>query len=70
MKSENRISAAVSEVGSEAAEQFDELQSTFTSAFARLTHETGRFIRQRPWTAVGILVAAGLIMGLINKNRD
>ncbi len=70
MKAENRISSAVSEVASEAAERFDELQSNVTESVARVSHETGRFIRERPWTAVAIVAVIGIAIGFLMKERD
>jgi len=70
MKTENRISSAVSDIGSEAAERFDEVQSNVTETVARISRDTGRFIRERPWTAVAIVAAAGIVIGLLAKGRD
>jgi len=70
MKTENRISSAVADAGSEAAERFEEVQSTVTENFAKFTSEAGRFIRERPWTAVGIVAAVGILIGVLSKSRD
>jgi ElaB/YqjD/DUF883 family membrane-anchored ribosome-binding protein len=70
MTTENRISSAVSEVGSDAAEKFDDIQSTVTENFAKFSSEAGRFIRERPWTAVAIVAAVGLALGFLSKSRD
>ena len=70
MKTENRISSAVSEAGSEAAERFDEIQSNVTETVARISRQTGEFIRERPWTAVAIVAAIGIAIGLLAKKRD
>src|SRR5438445_9699612 len=69
MKTENRISSAVSDIGSEAAERFDEVQSNVTETVARISRQTGEFIRERPWTAVAIVAAIGIAIGLLAKNR-
>ena len=70
MKTENRISSAVSDLGSEAAERFDDVQSDMTETEARISRDTGKFIRERPWTAVAIVAAVGIAMGLLAKRRD
>jgi len=70
MKTENRLSSAVSDIGSEAAERFDEVQSSATETVARISRDTGKFIRERPWTAVAIVAAVGIVMGLMAKSRD
>jgi ElaB/YqjD/DUF883 family membrane-anchored ribosome-binding protein len=70
MKSENRISSAVAETGSEVAERFEEVQSAVTENFAKFTSEAGRFIRERPWTAVGIVAAVGILIGALSRGRD
>jgi len=70
MKTENRISSAVSDIGSEAAERFDDVQSNVTETVARISRDTGKFIRERPWTAVAIVAAVGIAIGLLAKSRD
>jgi len=70
MKTENRLSSAVSDIGSEAAERFDEVQSSVTETVARISRDTGKFIRERPWTAVAIVAAVGIAIGLMAKSRD
>src|SRR2546427_12903486 len=70
MKTENRISSAVSDISSEAAERFDDVQSNVTETVARISRDTGKFIRERPWTAVAIVAAVGIAIGLLAKSRD
>ena len=70
MKTENRIASTVSDLGSQAAERFDEVQSNVTETVARISRETGRFIRERPWTAVAIVAAVGIVIGLMTRDRD
>jgi ElaB/YqjD/DUF883 family membrane-anchored ribosome-binding protein len=70
MKSENRISSTVSDLGEEAAERFDDIQSSITESVARISSEAGTFIRERPWTAVAIVAAVGIALGMIMKSRD
>ena len=70
MKTENRISSAVSDIGSKASERFDEVQSNVTETVERVSRETGRLIRERPWTAVAIVAAVGIVIGLLAKGRD
>lgn len=70
MKTENRISNAVSDLGAEATERFDEIQSNVTESVARISRETGRFVRERPWTAVAIGAVVGLAIGIMMKTRD
>ena len=70
MKTENRLSPAASDIASEAAERFDEVQSSVTETVARISRDTGKFIRERPWTAVAIVAAVGIAIGLMAKSRD
>ena len=70
MKSENRIASSVSEYGEQAAEKFDEIQSNVTDSIARLSKQTGEFIRDRPWTAVAIVAAVGIAIGFLMKDND
>ena len=70
MKPENRISSAVSDLGEEAVERFDHIQSTVTDSIARISHDTGKFIRERPWTAVAIVAAVGIAIGFLMKDND
>jgi len=70
MKFEKRISSQVSDLGEQAAEKFDEMQSTVTDSIARVSRETGKFIRERPWTAVAIVAAVGIAIGFLMKDND
>ena len=70
MKTENRLSSAASDIASEAAERFDEVQSSVTETVARISRDTGKFIRERPWTAVAIVAAVGIAIGLMAKSRN
>ncbi len=70
MKTENRISSAVSDLRSEAAERFNDVQSNVTETVERVSRETGKFIRERPWTAVAIVAVVGIAIGLLAKSRD
>jgi len=69
-KTEDRVSSAVSDIRSEAAERFDDLQSNVTKTVERVSRETGKFIRERPWTAVAIVAVVGIAIGLLAKSRD
>jgi len=70
MKSENRIASKVSDLGEEASDKFDEIQSTVTDSITRISRDTGQFIRERPWTAVAIVAAVGIALGFLLKDND
>ena len=57
-------------LGTEAAERFDDVQSNVTETVERVSRETGKFIRERPWTAVAIVAVAGIVIGWLTKSRD
>ena len=70
MKPENRLSSTVSDLGEEAADRFDDIQTSVTNSVARISREAGTFIRERPWAAVAIVAAVGIALGMMLKDRD
>ncbi len=54
---------------SQAKEQMQQLQGELGERASAVRHATEDYVRQQPWTALGLAAAAGFVLGVLLSRR-